>query len=193
MHPGGDFGIHVTIEPPEVLVAGASIFVASPVQIVDWVRRAGSGERCIYARVARLDRGIEGAVLARKLAGEGVIALCPQSRHAAGSPLFDYIARRTGLPVRGDAPPPPDEETLTPEARRVLDHIARQADQGAPASTNRGIARACGLRDDQAARYQLRRLRDLGAIIVKPVPVEPGRQITIVETGARTGLIGRGS
>lgn len=182
---------HLTIAPPEPLVGGATMFVATAAEIDAWLRRAGAGDCCVYARVARLDRGLDGATLARRAAAQALVTL-RQTRHAPASPLFDYIARRTALPIRAEAAAvPPSDDALTADARRVLDHLARQADQEAPASTNRGIARACGLKDEDAARYQLRRLRALGKIIVKPVPADPGRQIIIVETGARTGLVGR--
>jgi hypothetical protein len=102
---------------------------------------------------------------------------------------FEYIARRTHLSVIAAAPPAPREDALSPKLRLLLDHLSRRADQGAPCLSNRGIARACGLKDAEAARYQLRQLRSAGAILVAPVPVEPGRVVTIVETGARTGLI----
>jgi hypothetical protein len=179
----------ITIKPPEVLVADAAVFVAAPDLLNAWLTYAERGDRAVYARTRRIDRGDATAELARALAGKGLITL-QQQRH--GASLYDYIARRTHLSVIAAAPPAPREESLAPDLRLVLDHLSRLADQGAPCSSNRGIARACGLRDAEAARYRLRQLRGAGAIIVAPVPVEPGRVVTIVETGARTGLIGRG-
>jgi hypothetical protein len=138
--------------------------------------------------VPRLDRDDQTAALARKSAEKGLITL-QQQRSPASRGAYDYIAKRTHLSVIAAAPPPPREDSLSPELRLLLDHLSRRADQGAPCLSNRGIARACGLKDAEAARYRLRQLRSAGAIIVAPVPVEPGRVITIVETGARTGFI----
>ncbi len=180
-----------TIAPPQPLLATPGAFVASPEQLIDWAIEAEEGDRCVYARVTSL--GHHGAIRAQaqRLAGQHVLQLT-QQRHEAGNGLFDYIAKRTCAPWgAAPAPEPVSDDALTAEARRVLDLIVRRADAAAPLVSNRGIAKACGLRDADAAAYQLRVLSDRGFIIRTPVPVDPGRVITVVETGARTGMIGR--
>lgn len=187
---GFGFAVSTTIRPPLPLVETPGAFAVQAEQLVDWVIEAEEGERCIYARAATLGYHRALRERAQRFAGQGVVSLALQ-RFAADSGLFDYIAKRTCAPLAPDMPPPPRDDVLTAEARRVLDLIVRLADQGAPCASNRGIASAAGLRDADAAGYQLRRLAELGFIIRKAVPVEPGRVVTIVETGAQTGLIGR--
>lgn len=181
----------VTVSPPTPLIETPGAFVVSPEQLIDWVIEVEEGERCVYARAATLNYHRALRERAQRLAAQGSVTLALQ-RFAADSGLFDYIARRTCLPVAADAPPPPrSDDALSSEARRVIELLVRYADQGAPCPSNRAIARACGLKDADASAYQVRRLAELGFILRKATPVEPGRQITIVETGARTGLIGR--
>jgi DNA-binding MarR family transcriptional regulator len=186
----GELSGRFTVAPPAPLLPAAGSFVASEQQLREWLIGAHEGDRCIYARVTRLLPGMAVADLARRQAAAGTVTLM-SPRHAPGHPLFDYIARRTCLPLAEAQPSPPSDDVLTPEARRVLDFLVRLADQRAPCASNRGIACATGLRDADAAAYQLRVLADRGFIIRKPVPVDPGRIVTIVETGAQTALVGR--
>jgi hypothetical protein len=192
--PDGALREHVTIAPPAPLVLGAYAFIADEAQLQAWAETAEAGARCVYARVDRLPRGCPIGELSRRLANEGSIVLLPQTRREAG--LYDYVAKRTALSLLVEPSSPQsrrDENALAPETRLVLEHLSREADQGAPCSSNRRLANACGLRDQDQASYQVKKLRRLGFILVEQVPVEPGRVVTIVETGARTGLVGRGA
>ncbi|MFN3943914.1 MAG: hypothetical protein ACK4K7_03145 [Allosphingosinicella sp.] len=183
-----------TVVPPAPLGPQTGAFAATEEQLIDWAIEAEEGARCVYARVPslRFHAGLRDRAAA--LAAAGALTL-NNVRHAPGSDLFDFIARRSCLSLARPEPKPAPARTagpvdpLTPEARRVLDHLARLADVGAPCSSNRMIARAAMLKDADAAAYQLRRLGALGFIVRTAVPVEPGRVITIVETGAKTGLL----
>lgn len=177
-----------SILPPVSLAADAHAFVASADAVQQWAVGAAAGERCVYARAVTLPHGADGPARARTLAARGVLTL-NLARHAPGSELFDYLAKRTTVPF--EAPAPDAEEALPWQERLLLEHLSRRADQGAPCDSNRALARAVGLRDGDQASYRLKRLRDRGLILLAAVPVEPGRVVTIVETGRRTGLIRR--
>lgn len=182
---------HVTIAPAQLLGPEAGAFVAAPDRLAAWAQAAAEGERCIYARAVTLRRHAETAELARGLGAAGIVTLWAL-RHAPSGPLFDYHAKRTLLPVEAAAPPPADEDALAPNERLLLDMMARQADRGAPASSNREYARAIGLKTGDQVKTLINRLRHVrGLIVVAAAPVPPGRTITIVETGAKTGLVGR--
>lgn len=185
---------HVVIPPPEPLISDAHCFVADAARLQAWAETAEAGDRCVYARLERLPKDCPIRDLARRLADEGSIVLLPQVRRERG--LYDYLAKRTALSLVPKAAAAGstalrDEGALPPETRRVLDHLSREADLGAPCSSNRRLANACGLRDGDQASYQVKKLRRLGFIIVTEVPAGPGRVVTIVETGAQTGLVGR--
>lgn len=179
---------------PTPLVDTTGRFFARPEWLTDWAIEAEEGLRCIYARGTGFVYQVGLREHAQKLARLGVIEICAK-RHELGDGMFDYIARRTAGEWRTEEPTPPPPERqpaeLTPAAMRVLDLVVRRADEGAPLDSNRGIANATGLKDADAAAYQLRVLRERGLILLAPVPVDPGRIATIVESGAQTGMIGR--
>ena len=162
-----------TVLPPEPLGPEQGHFIASEDDLSGWAERAGEGDWCIYARAAYLPKASFSAALARRTAV-----------------AFNDRA------VYGDRPTPRPRasadvrrEALSSEARRVLDLLARRADDGAHCPSNREIARACALRDADAAAYQIRVLVQAGLIVRHMVPLSPGRIVTIVETGRKTGVM----
>lgn len=174
---------------PALLGPEEGMFVASADALFKFALLAREGARCVYARASRLPRNAEVAEKARALESGGMVRL-NVVRHARGSDLFDYLARRTDQPLCCEETAR-DDDALPPEERMLLDHLSRRADQGAPCDSNRALARAVGLRDGDQAAYRLRRLRDRGLIRVDAVPVEPGRVVTIISTHAKTGTIRR--
>ena len=189
-----------TVLPPEPLGPEQGHFIASEDDLSGWAERAGEGDWCIYARAAYLPKASFSAALARRMAARWMVTL-PSRRCPSRPDLWEYLARRTAVAfndraVYGDRPTPRPRasadvrrEALSSEARRVLDLLARRADDGAHCPSNREIARACALRDADAAAYQIRVLVQAGLIVRHMVPLSPGRIVTIVETGRKTGVM----
>lgn len=183
-------------KPKDLLGPAALPFAAEAEALQRWTLLAGPGDRCIYARRPSV-RGLPVAARARALADAGMIEIT-QQRHESGSSLFDFTARRTAQalccnewrPEATDAPVQLDD-ALPPECRILLDQLTRLADREAPCDSNRRLANVCGFKNGDQASYRLRQLRDLNIILIAQVPAAPGRIVTIIETGARTGLIGR--
>ena len=198
---GGDM---LAARETEVLdLVGADGGIASAEQILGWAMNAVPGDICIYGRATMLPPGHAGARQVRELAAEGLAAMLAQVRQPDGR--FAYRALR----LRG-VPPGLGEQTLTlrrqggsslsPEGERGDDDAASEmrlvmvvlrgaARAGRPCPSNAEIARRCGLKDADRARYRIRQLRDSALIRVETVAAEPRRVVTIVNSGRRTGVI----
>lgn len=175
----------------DCLGAADGRFVASAEALTRWAMRAAPGMRCIYARAACLPRGAAGAVQARALHAAGVLAQLHLRGHGAAAGgrdrLFDYVACRSDLAmVRAVAPMRAD--ALPWDQRLVLDALAMAADAGAPCPSNAALAAALGLSGRALVSAIVTRLRDGGLIRIAAVPAAPWRRVTIMETGAATGL-----
>jgi hypothetical protein len=180
----------IIIRAPELLLSrpipAGGAFVASDAEFKAWLQRAEAGDRCVYARAAHLPNGCAVGEAARGFAAAGAVTLT-RGRFAPGSPLFEFFAKRTSFPLAAEAPAPSDD-ALHPDERRLLEVLVEHADRGEPCPSNRVLARLALLAGVEQASYRIRCLRDKGAILVRPVPLDPGRVVTIVATGARTGF-----
>lgn len=173
-------------EPAETrLIDGTG--VASAEQVDDWLADALPGDTCIYAHESFLQAGHSGAGRIRAMHEAGLVQLLPQRRVGR---CFDYRARRCkdpaprSFPVRSSHPGAAATEQQL--VRAVLTAAARE---GRPCPTNVEIARRCKLHNADRARYRIRQLIELGVIRVDLVRVEPRRVVTIVRSGAQTGVI----
>lgn len=144
----------------------------------DWAALAVTGAEIVYAQGQVLDRRHEAALLARTLAEDGRVVLF-QRRCPGG---FEYLARK--LPPRAAPVAPstmPDEDTPLGACLAIL---RRAADAGQDCPSHGAIARALGLKNAEAARYQMRKLEDLGHIrVTREADV---RSVTIMSSGRVT-------
>jgi len=201
----GAAGDMMTARETEVLdLVGAAGGIASAEQVLSWAMNAVPGDICIYGRATMLPPGHAGARRVRELAAEGLASMLAQVRQPDGR--FAYRALR----LRGVAPDL-GEQTLTlrrqggsslsaegergddeaaSEMRLVMVVLRGAARAGRPCPSNAEIARRCGLKDADRARYRIRQLRDAALIRVETVAAEPRRVVTIVNSGKRTGVSG---
>ncbi len=172
-------------EEPLLMVAGA--FAAAPHAVTSWAVNAGPGLICVYARVSRLPRGGVGERV-RQLHAAGLVKMLPQRPTDSAPGLFDYRAERTALPYH-QARPIPDEAGLSPDARLLLDLLARIADAGEQCPRDRDLAAMLGLKGSaQIGRLiaQLRARNLITSQLEGPAHAMV-RVVTIAETGASTG------
>lgn len=186
-----------TLSEPAIL-GGAGMFAASAEAMMQWALVARERERCVFLRASTVRSPVAAAAVkaAEGLVASGLAMMAGARRHEAGSDLFDHLLRRTAQPVCCDlrapeAARPVDEDRLKPNERLLLELLSRTADAGAPCPDNRTLARNIGLRTAGQVKSVIVSLRKRGAILLAGVPERPGRVVTIVETGARTGLFGR--
>jgi len=206
----GAVGDMMTARETEVLdLIGAGGGIASAEQILGWAMNAVPGDICIYGRATMLPPGHAGARQVRALASEGLVSMLAQVRQPDGR--FAYRALRlrgvapahgaaghTLTPAAGRSPGSPsptegrggsDDEAAS-EMRLVMVVLRGAARAGRPCPSNAEIARRCGLKDADRARYRIRQLRDAALIRVETVAAEPRRVVTIVNSGKRTGVSG---
>lgn len=175
---------HPPFDGAECLVSTAGPFAASADGLNSWVAGASPNRLCVYARGQMVPRGV--GACAMTLMAQGLILL-RRGRHAPGSPLFDYAARRTALPL-DQARIVPISTTLPAETRHLFDILARMADDGARCPSNEQLAALIGVRDAKAAHKHLAKLTEANMISVA-WPEDAGfRQIEILESGAKTGM-----
>jgi len=143
-----------------------------------WVRRAQVGERIIYAR-ERLEKAV--ATEARTLMEAGAVQLNGRK----GDDGYEYImARREGSATVDQAPVSLAEDADDALAR-VMKVLRRAANFGRICPSNIELARACGLKDADAAAYLIRKAVSFNLIRVEDR--RPKRRIVqIVATGRRT-------
>jgi hypothetical protein len=149
-----------------------------------WAVAAPAGDRLVYAHVAPpLPSGDHGGARVRALVDAGLLTSFT-SRTDDGE--RDYVARRTAM-----AWPSAEEAAREDETMRVLSHLRRIVHAGQAMPSNREIARACGLRDKQAASYRLRVLGTEGVIRIEMVRAGgvDQRVVTIVATGRSSGVM----
>jgi hypothetical protein len=160
-------------------------FAASADGLSGWATYAAEGRVCVYARAARAPRAVGDR--ARTLMAQGLITL-RRTRHSSKPSLFDFHARRTGLPI-ADAKPVPGDDKLPPDARMLLELLVRLADEVSPCPGNEMLAALIGARDGNRVASCLTRLSRVNFIMVHSVEHHPQRQIEILETGAKTGVL----
>ena len=130
-------------------------------------------------------------VLAREWAARGRAQLF-QRRHESRAHCFHYIARKADpahaqavRPVVGECAAIPFDWPDSEEGR-MFDLLQRLADEKRECPTNAHLARALGLKDEEAARYRFNKLVSWGHVrVIEPQRFGP-RVIEIAATGRRT-------
>lgn len=162
-----------------------------PIEAVNqWLTCAARGEELIYACAARLSGHDAGALRVRALAE----ACQVQAYQRAAAPgLFDYVARRTALPLSPKAVPAARALTsgvsdLDEKMASLMAELKLLARSGRPCSSNHVLAERTGLRDRYQAKYLLAKAQARGLITVVGVAQPPGRVVTILASGRQTGV-----
>lgn len=173
--------------------------VATVAMIDHWMSYARAGEQLVYATRCWLPAKSAGAAHLRTLAAQGLVHL--KQRPIAGRPERNYVAERssrreplvlvTKLTGAGSSPQERrgavnDDVTAM---NAVLPLLARAARFERPCPTDRKLAERAGLSVEQVA-HALDSLKSAGLIRVDGVKAPTLRQVTIVATGHRTGMIG---
>lgn len=154
----------------------ARCFVAPLADFEQFVRVAKPGEQMTIAHGLEPPRSEAVWLKSIDYVAAGLIVV----RHVRSRLGYDYVATRCArvfdaqddLPLFG----------LGSRARNAVDHetedsvlqfVARIARRGAPLPSNADIARECGLRSADAARYRLRRLQERGLIQIESNSPDP--------------------
>ena len=149
----------------------------------DWLATARDRDAIIYARGMVLPRG-SATIFAVREAVAGGLIITHEQLAADGSRERSFIAVRTAqAPWAAVAP-------VTPAVDEAMDavwrHIKRVAMGGQPGPTNDELARICGLKDADAARYQLAKLVSAGRVAVESFGPRQ-RRIFTIQTGEARG------
>lgn len=177
------------------VVDEAAAVVAAPERIAAWLLCAKPGDEFVYATRCGLPPASPGAKAARDAQGLGLVTLF--QRALPGRKERNYVAKRTAkaMPVKPIAcspAPANDGAPVDDEARAltaVLDLLRRAARFQRPCPTDFALARRA-----KVPRGDIERVMDLlatmGLIRVQRAPAPTLRQVTIVGTGHRTGMVG---
>lgn len=162
---------------------GYAIDVSS---FADWLATARDRDAIIYARGMVLPRG-SATIFAVREAVAGGLIITHEQLAADGSRERSFIAVRTAQAPWASAATanvpgtPPVDEPM----EAVWRHIKRAAMGGQPGPTNDELARHCGLKDADAARYQLAKLVSAGRVAVDSFGPRQRRIFTILSGEAR--------
>lgn len=171
---------------PVPLVAGVRVFAAPPASLTAWALQALPGALCIYARVEQLPSAGIGP-RSRELAAAGVLTL-RRRRWEAEASLTEYIARRSGAPMRA-ALASRAEARLPEDEGLIYDLLVDCADCGEPCPSNETIATLTGLTcNHQRVNDLMSRLVGKGLIMIRRRRAEPIRLVTIADSGRSTGI-----
>lgn len=176
------------------IVDEAAGVVASPDRIAAWLLCAKAGDEFVYATRCGLPPASPGAKAARDAQGLGLVMLF--QRALPGRKERNYVAKRTAkvMPVNlapVDRAPANDGAPIDEEARAltaVLDLLRRAARFQRPCPTNFALARRANVTRDDVERV-MDLLATMGLIRIQRAPAPTLRQVTIVGTGHRTGLV----
>lgn len=167
--------------------------VAPPDRIAAWLLCAKPGDEFVYATRCGLPVASPGAKAARDAYAAGLVTLV--QRPVQGQRERNYVARRTaralGIAPLAERTPANDRPHVDSEIRTmnaVLDLLRRAAKFTRPCPTDFALARRAGVgREDVKRVMQL--AQDMNLIRVQRAPAPTLRQVTIVGTGHRTGLV----
>ncbi len=176
---GAPVASHRPIDVLEPLAGMSGAFSCSPGALSSWAMAAGTGRRCVYARVPRLGGAL--AERARSLARTGAVQI-NQVRSSVDRDLFDHIATRTARPFSVD---PVAIDKLPQMAVDILDLLERCAAQGMKCPSNWEIAVTLSGLTAKKVSQAICQLRDAGLLrveVINPDGVKR-RTITIVGTG----------
>ena len=164
--------------------------VATVEMIDHWLSYAKPGEQLVYATRCWLPAKSAGAAHLRALAAQGLVHL--KQRPIAGRAERNYVAERSSrrkplaLAAQSEQREANDDVTAM---NALLPLLARAARFERPCPTDRKLAERARLTVEQVA-HALDSLKTAGVIRVEGVKAPTLRQVTIVATGHRTGMIG---
>lgn len=145
-----------------------------------WIEAAAPEDSAIYATGPALPHGHPVVQMVQTLTDRGVLRTHLKAR--ADGRGFDFLAfKRAAEKPRGCA-----LKRGEVKIGRVLELLTQRAERGGVMPSNAELARACGLKNADAARYQLNKLEDRGAIRIEDFGPNERRAVTIVATGQTT-------
>lgn len=175
------------------VVDEAAGVVAAPERIAAWLVCAKAGDEFVYATRCGLPVASAGSKAAREACDLGLVQLFQRS--LPGRRERNYVARRTAksMPVAREAEPTAanDVPQIDDEARAltdVLDLLSRAARFQRPCPTDFTLARRAKVQRGDIERV-MDLLQTMGLIRIRRAPAPTLRQVTIVGTGHRTGLV----
>lgn len=172
------------------MIGAASFMAVSPTALRSWLAKAKPGELFTYATGVHVDRQHQTVVLVRQMTEDGLV--CPHHRPGPDGTGREHLVRRRDKGEGASAVlarqrvAMPERDTPLGECLAML---TRSANFTRPCPTNADIARALGLRNDDAARYLLRQLVEMRLIEVEDRGSRVTRVVTILSgnsAGRRT-------
>ena len=163
-----------------------------------WLAAAQHRDRFHYATRPYLPAGAPGPARLRALQAQGLVILF-QQRSQLFHGEFCYFAQRTARAIDDAAPAARVDRayaTLSPRQQdagdyeagdRLLPHLERAAAFGRPCPTDKQLAQKAKIPVDFVAAGMLA-LRAAKVIAVHAAPAPTLRRVTILATGAQTGL-----
>lgn len=148
-----------------------------------WLGRAEAGSICVYARGEYLDPQCRTAARARDMAQAGIVRLNRRVVDGVGEYLAIKLAPGWTRPRVAGADALLAPGTITAMIYEILSHAA---EHGHRCPTMRDIALALAMKDEDAARYQMRKLSFAGHIIIEKRGPGISPIVTICSTGMRT-------
>lgn len=145
-----------------------------------WVAGAEAEQGTVYATGPALIQSHPVVRLVRVLVDRGVLRTHVISRGVGRG--FDYVAfKRAAETVRPCAPGRGETKLA-----KVLTALTKRAAAGGVMQSNAELARECGLKNADAARYQIAKLEARGVIQVEDFGPNERRRVTIAATGDST-------
>ena len=174
--------------------------IADVAEVGRWLAAAKQGDRLHYATRAYLPAGAPGPTELRRLESAGLVLLF-QKRSDLLIGEFCYFAQRTGVelghePAVAVAKVAPYHATLSPREADGGDYqagdlllpiLTRAAEFGRPCPTDKQLAERAKISVYSVADGLLA-LRASKAIAIHAAPAPTLRRVTILATGAQTGL-----
>lgn len=160
----------------------------TPAEVDQWVDAAAVGESAVYAWGSIFPRSAPGVVRAKIKHGEGLITFTTRTSDGRKEYVMQRLAARQRAAVKSmSAAEAHDAEPVSPEAVIYL-RLRRAAAAHRPCPSNATLAAAAGLSDARAASYIVGKLKAGKRIAIEFVGPKHRRRITILSSGARTGM-----
>jgi hypothetical protein len=169
------------LPPRRETISIGPLSMAIEVAVFDaWLTTARPGATIDYAEGPALPRGMGVVALAREMSQAGQVYL-KQEKSPRG---WRFIAERASR--KGSA----GQDTVTDHVSAdVLRILMRAAALGVDCPTNGAIVRELGLKDVDAARYQIRKLIKAGLVRIEDCGPRCPRIVTICATGAQSRVV----
>lgn len=163
-------------EADRVTIAPLATF-ADQAALAAWIEAARPEDSAIYATGPALPHRHPVVQMVQTLTDRGVLRAHLKARHDGRG--FDFLVyKRAAQAV-------PAKAASRGEAKmaRVLQALTRVVAAEGLMPSNAELARQCGLKNADAARYQLNKLEAAGAIRIEDFGPNERRTVTITETG----------